>query len=333
MRTQTGDSVVWRTFLVCAVAGLFLGTMPGCAGRSARRAAAQAEQAANYHLAYELYCESAARSPSNKTAIAGMNRTARSAARHWRQQAEKARRRGDYSQAWKHWMRVLTIRPDQRSTADQIRRLEREQPGAIADARRAWLASGEPSLRVAESPSSPPARDADPPGEAIAGVEPPALSVLEPDEPPPGSPTPSEPQSATAADGGPAPQQRNTAPAGQSPPTRRPTTGHRAVPRPPVNHQREQEYELVATVSRDNRRFPKMVETMDGLYVKVLDTDPGPDADMAVYRGRHRIREKKNMTVGQRLTVQGHSGRRYDVIMLSIIDQTETVRFAIRPVG
>ena len=79
------------------------------------------------------------------------------------------------------------------------------------------------------------------------------------------------------------------------------------------------------------RRFPEKRLTIDGLVVKVRDTDPGPDADLDAYLGRKRIGRGEDLRVGDALPAWGHSGRNYDIVLLAIIDSTETVRFAIRP--
>lgn len=90
-------------------------------------------------------------------------------------------------------------------------------------------------------------------------------------------------------------------------------------------------YLFTGIVSRGDKRFPKELKAIDGLSVKVRDTDRSPDADLDVCLGDQRVARQKDCRVGQAFPVRGHSGREYEVVVLTIVDATETVRFGIRP--
>jgi len=83
-------------------------------------------------------------------------------------------------------------------------------------------------------------------------------------------------------------------------------------------------------LSKKDRRFPKKAEVIDGLIIEVRDTDDDPDADFNVYLGRKRIAKYKGKELGEACPVAGRSGRRYEVVLLSIVDKRGTIRFGIR---
>lgn len=87
---------------------------------------------------------------------------------------------------------------------------------------------------------------------------------------------------------------------------------------------------VVRTLSKKDRRFPKKAEVLDGLTIEVRDTDDDPDADYYVYHGRKRIAKCKGVKIGEPRSVVGRSGRRYEVVLLSILDKRGTIRFGIR---
>ena len=155
-----------------------------------------------------------------------------------------------------------------------------------------------------------------------------AQATSEPGEPPESSPAAQrpavserslEPKSASQQTAEPSEAGRRRAP-----------SEHRPAPRPAGPHDSDSGYLVIATVSRKDRRFRKMVETIDDIFVKVKDTDPQPDADMHVYLGRKRIKKVKDWRPQHRVRVEGRSGRPYEIVILRINDATETVRFGVR---
>jgi hypothetical protein len=269
----------------------------------------KAEKAGQFDVAYDLYCQAAAENPSSRAAAKGIARVATRAARCWENRARQAVRDEDHVTAWKHYMRSLIIWPENKSVVEQIRRLERDHTEAVADARFAWLREGEKTLLVAEPPPDK-SLPGSPPGQAVASAErrPAAVPPARKTEPSP------PPKKATPANPNPRP----------------PMTGQLPVAKPPKARISYQRFLLTATISRDDKRHPKMVKALDGLYVKVRDTDPRPDADLVVYRGNIRVGEKKDMTVGDWIAAKGRSGQRYQIVVLAIADETETVLFGIR---
>lgn len=87
--------------------------------------------------------------------------------------------------------------------------------------------------------------------------------------------------------------------------------------------------ESTITVSRHDDRFPKMAEAVDGIALKIKDTDPEPDADVEVYRDGEHILQLKDWPADGRAFVEGRSGKRYELRLLDINDETETIRVEI----
>ena len=88
---------------------------------------------------------------------------------------------------------------------------------------------------------------------------------------------------------------------------------------------------MIVYISRENPRYPKRALLTDGLSIKVKDTDPDPlDADLEVYLSNRRIGKFDNLRIGTVLTVAGRSGRLYELILMHIEDDTETVKIGLR---
>ncbi|MGQ9649082.1 MAG: tetratricopeptide repeat protein [Phycisphaerae bacterium] len=82
-------------------------------------------------------------------------------------------------------------------------------------------------------------------------------------------------------------------------------------------------------LSRDDDRFTKELATVDGIIVKLLDTDANPlDADLEIRVGK-RSKKYEDKPEGARIGGYGESGRPYVVVILKIDDRTETVHFAV----
>lgn len=315
-----------RTLILAILA---ICTAAGCGPSRTAHRAQRHERAGRYHLAYDLYCQAAGRRPSSRSFAAGIARVAPGASRYWENRAHQALQAGDYETAWKHLMHVLTIRPDHPSAAELIRKLERDHPAQIADARRAYLLGGQTALVVKGPPPPAPGRRQRPPGDRVAlGDDGAAQPRPEPDEPPESSPAAQTPAVFEQPLQPKAGSQQTPEPSAAG--RHRASSEHRPAPRPGGPHDRDGGYLVIATVSRKDRRFRKMVETIDGIFVKVKDTDPGPDADMHVYLGRKRIKKVQDWRPQHRVRVEGRSGRAYEIVILRIDDATETVRFGVR---
>jgi hypothetical protein len=104
-------------------------------------------------------------------------------------------------------------------------------------------------------------------------------------------------------------------------------------PLPAPDYGQTRSFLRTAVASREDDRFPKTVSLGDDIRLRVLDTDPDPDADVAIYRGKRRIQKVKNWRVGETVGITGRSGQGYEVQLISIFDSTETVRVGIRPLS
>ena len=295
-------TTTWICIAVCLPA---VGSA-GCTTALRLREGRRAERAGDYPRAYVFYCRVAQERPSSRSVAAAIARVSPGAARYWKDRAVAATEAGDVERAWQCYMRALTIRPDDRDAADQIRSLERDHGDELAAIRHQYLTRGLVALASAGAPPRTRRHDTSAPEAVLARA-----NDATPQLPGPGNP----PQPSAAGPGKP----------GDGAPGPSPATDSEAAP--PGTH----EYLFTGTVSRDDRRFPKKRPTIDGLVVKLRDTDPGPDADLDAYLGRKRIARGKDLRVGDALPAWGHSGRNYEIVLLAIIDSTETVRFAIRP--
>lgn len=86
---------------------------------------------------------------------------------------------------------------------------------------------------------------------------------------------------------------------------------------------------LEAIVSRDDDIAPKKIPTVDGIMLKIEDTDRHPldvDIELNIHGNEHDF---KDLPIGSRVDVYGQSGQLYHVDILAIDDDTETLRFAI----
>lgn len=319
--------------LVAAVLAACLAT--GCRAVSKARAAVRAEQAGEYHVAYDRYCEAAQSLPSDRTILRGINRTAPEAFRYWQRRAQVALDREDYQAAWRHLMRALMIRPNDEATPLKIRALEANQADAVAEARRAWLMDGAETLVVADEPTQPPHRPGDTQrDDRLARADQPAPVSTERQTARPQPPESAGSDRRAGASGRDDPRPSATS----APPARKDhaagssdrDSGHKPAARPATPHRDRVSYLATATVSRKDNRYPKKVETVDGIFVKVKDTDDDPDADVEIYLDRKRIRRINNWRVGQHVTVVGRSGRLYDIVLRDITDSTESIRVGVR---
>jgi hypothetical protein len=82
-------------------------------------------------------------------------------------------------------------------------------------------------------------------------------------------------------------------------------------------------------ISRDDDVAAKEVLTVDGISVKVEDTDGHPlDADLDIRVGHHDF-DYEDVGIGSRIEVIGRSGQLFLLEVIDIDDRTETVRFIL----
>ncbi len=134
----------------------FLATVPGCLDMGEFKEGLRAEQAGEYHRAYDIYCKAANDNRDNRLLAMCISRTAPQAATYWEDRAHQAVDRGQYAEAWQLFMRVLEIRPDHPSAPHLIRRLERDHPDAVMPVRMAYQARGDKTLLASAARSTSP---------------------------------------------------------------------------------------------------------------------------------------------------------------------------------
>jgi len=86
---------------------------------------------------------------------------------------------------------------------------------------------------------------------------------------------------------------------------------------------------LEAVISRDDDIAPRKVLTIDGIMLKIEDTDRCPldvDIELSVLGNEY---EFEDLPVGSSVELTGQSGQRYQLHILAIDDDSETLRFAI----
>jgi len=87
-----------------------------------------------------------------------------------------------------------------------------------------------------------------------------------------------------------------------------------------------------AVISRKDTRYRDTATTVDGVTVRLRDTDHDPlDADIEIRIGTTRIR-RDDLRIGQGVTFRVAEGRTYRLVVLSILDDRETVSFGIQRV-
>lgn len=87
------------------------------------------------------------------------------------------------------------------------------------------------------------------------------------------------------------------------------------------------------TLSRDDDRYPKKMETIDGIVVKLEDTDADPlNADVTIRVGRYEL-TRKHIRIGVPVYGRGVSGRSYRLVIEGIAPRSETIRFLVEPVS
>ncbi len=87
-----------------------------------------------------------------------------------------------------------------------------------------------------------------------------------------------------------------------------------------------------AVISRKDGRYRDTATTVDGVTVRLRDTDHDPlDADIEIRIGTTRIR-RDDVRIGQGVTFRVAEGRTYRLVVLSILDDRETMSFGIQRV-
>ncbi len=133
----------------------------------------------------------------------------------------------------------------------------------------------------------------------------------------------------------PVPAQRSAVPGRIEPASQRafqPPPPSAPMPPPrPVARNTGPEPLFKGTISRDDRRYPKELAAIDGLVIKLKDTDADPlDCDLEIRAGGSTAR-LDDLAARQPVGLRGRSGRTYTLVVTHIVDATETVHFSIEP--
>jgi len=331
--------------LACFPAAAALVLAAGCGGNQAYQAGVQAERRDQPQVAYDHYLMAARQNP-NAAAADGLRRTAAAAAAFWEAEAVLAADEGRYADAWQMWMRVLDIRPDHPTAPDMILRLEQTQPAAIAAVRGDYQRLGSASL-AAVRPSG--RIGAEPPEEPVvlAANERPSRDRRAP--PPPDTPEPRREAPPPRREPPSRQTSREQPPTPASPPRAEPARPEPAPPKParppetpppssPIVAELDpwqawggREFTAVKTLSLRDRRFPREALMVDGVTVKLRDTDNDLEADLDLLMNNKRFLKIRELPLGRSATFRGQSGVTYRITVLRIHHKTRTAQLGIKP--
>jgi len=280
--------------------------------------------------------------------VAAIKRVAPTAASYWESESLIAWSQNRHADAWRMAMRCLRIRPDHRGALQFVRKLESEHAKEIEPAKRAWLARGGRSLAKAQTVTM----------EAISGGviddlntasapsgEPEALALAtetDPADAAKGTSDAPNPKAATKrrkktrkrpAKAQPRPTAVATNGTDKKPPPRVVTKA--ATPKKPEKDKHEKAEDgaflAIRTLSKRNKKFERQVLAIDGITIRLKDTDSEPDADLDLYDGDRRTQKIRDLKMGRSKMFRGHTGRWFRLTVLSIHHKTETVRIGIGP--
>jgi hypothetical protein len=331
-------------------AAFLVATVAGCGGGTNMKLGRQAEKQGAFHVAHRYYCDEARRHPGRGSVRAAIARVAPRAAQHYALEAARAVDEGRYATGWRLYMRALTITPDDPALARLVRVLEEQHAEEVAPAKAAFMRHGAASLTITpvrELPeyhqpgASPPPPPADQPPDATRIEE----FAEPPDAGPPAEPQvmisikpPTDrrsPSASTVPRRGAAPTD-DTEPktADEGRPEEAPVAIRPVRPRPDERGQRPPHavgYLASVIVSVEDKRFPRRAHLFDDIHVRLNDTDSDPEAEFDVYLGRKRVAEGDDFRLGDVIRVRGRSGEWYEIFLITIVHETETVRLGIRP--
>ena len=275
----------------------------------------QAEGRGRFFSAYEYYRDEAKERPSSGQVRSSLARVAPQAAKQLTQRAERAVNQDRHADAWRLYMRALAITPDDPALARLVRMTEEHYPDEIAPAKAAWMRQGEAALAVVPD-RSPIRRQLDPP-----------TPTPEPEAPTPDPPVVAENET-------PKPVEEPTPITPAEPPPADPPRVDSASPDELERRSDGPEGGYLATVilSVEDRRFPRQAHLTDDIHVRIKDTDEEPDADLDIYVGSRRVRKARDVEAGDTIPVRGRSGKPYELVVITIVDRTESVRIGIRAV-
>lgn len=119
---------------------------------------------------------------------------------------------------------------------------------------------------------------------------------------------------------------------------RGPVESPRGVIKPPPKDSMEAErwgddrgeYLIVHTLSKRDRRYPRVLRTLEGITLELRDTDGDGEVDLDVFDGKRRIKKVRDLMPGSSQTYRGKSGELYRMTLLGVHHKSHTVRIGIR---
>lgn len=297
-------SVLWTIALAAAFAG--------CDGGKSYRLGKTAEKKGDSAEAYDHYVRAASKLRSGIVAN-GLERTRDDAAAQSERAGLAAMDEGRYDDAWRLFMRTLDIQPGHATAAQLVRKLENEHPDAIAAVRHEWMMRGavalsapkDQVLTLAKPPAATP--ESDP---ASTKIEPAPASVMASAAPPRSIPAPSE--------------------AGEGRRTEPPTEHGRQSDSRPIAPPDHGEFLAIHTLSLKDRRYPRMAIAVEGIGVKLKDTDDDGEVDLDLFDGNKRFQKVRDLETGRSQTFQAKSGELYRLTVLAVHHKSRTVKIGLK---
>ena len=323
----------------------------GCGGGGREyRLGRQAEERGDSSRAYDEYCRAGTRSRSGSVSAA-LERVAPGAADEAESAALAAMDEGRYDDAWRLLMRTLDIMPNHPNVPELIRRIEAEHPAEITAVKTDYLRRGSTAL-VKGMPDRPilaaaaPTRRKLPPKPDVASPQPEIKAATSE------SSRNFKPGVVKQAEVGsekmtremrpapalkpetPKPQKMKPVPPKQSPPVRELPRGVMTAPRTTRSSSSTNDeggFLIVHTLSKRDRRYPRITKTMEGITLKLRDTDDDGEVDMDIFDGKRRIKKVRDLEPGDSQTFRGKSGEVYRMTLLGVHHKSHTVRVGIKP--
>lgn len=330
----------WVTCLLLVLIGA------GCAVDKHYRAGREAEERGDSSRAYDEFNRSGAARRSGAVAAA-LERTAPGAADEAESAAITAMDQGRYDEAWRLLMRVLDIMPNHPNAPELIRRIEAEHGDKIALVSADYLRRGSAALLMSEEKQAAPATAIALRPSRPAPVDPATQGALaardgassetsrnfEPRRPPVAGRKPIETSAEKPA--GEAP--REMTPVAPAKPARR-IESPRGVIKPPPRESMDAErraddrggFLIVHTLSKRDRRYPRVLRTLEGITLELKDTDGDGEVDMDIFDGKRRIKKVRDLMPGSSQTFRGKSGELYRMTLLGVHHKSHTVRIGIK---
>ncbi|OWY72938.1 hypothetical protein B7486_00925 [cyanobacterium TDX16] len=90
------------------------------------------------------------------------------------------------------------------------------------------------------------------------------------------------------------------------------------------------EFLIVHTLSKRDRRYPRVLKTLEGITLELKDTDGDGEVDLDVFDGKRRIKKVRDLMPGASQTYRGKSGEVYRLTLLGVHHKSHTVRVGIK---